>query len=92
MSFINNNMRTQRQIKAKKREIVMNTALYVGYCNDVFNLLPGYTLIPVIKEFAEIISNMKNDKEIENMIITECVRNMNYQDFKEIESYFFNSI
>ena len=81
---------TKKQIKAKKREIVNNTALYVGYYNSVFNYLPAYALIPAIKEYAEIISKMKTEKEIENLLITESVKNMNYQDFKKIENYFLN--
>ena len=81
---------TQRQIKAKKRAIVENSAINVGYYNSVFNYLPAYALFPAIKEFASTISNMKNDKEIEDILITESVKNMNYQDFKDIQNYFFN--
>lgn len=81
---------TQRQIKAKKRAITENTAINVGYYNSVFNYLPAYALLSAIKEFAEVIGKTKNDKDIENILITESVRNMNYQDFRKIENYFFN--
>lgn len=82
--------RTKKQIKSKKKAITENTAINVGYYNSVFNCLPAYALIPVIKEFAELISRTEKEKDIENILITESVKNMNYQDFRQIENYFFD--
>lgn len=82
--------RTKKQIKSKKKAITENTAINVGYYNSVFNYLPAYVLIPAIKEFAELISRTEKEKDIENILITESVKNMNYQDFRQIENYFFD--
>lgn len=82
--------RTKKQIKSKKKAITENTAINVGYYNSVFNYLPAYALIPAIKEFAELISRTEKEKDIENILITESVKNMNYQDFRQIENYFFD--
>lgn len=82
--------RIKKQIKAKKKDILEYTAINIGYHNSVLNHLPVYALIPVIKEFAHLINNTSKDKDIENILITESVRKMNYQDFKQIEEYFFN--
>ena len=37
------------------------------------------------------ISESSSEIEIENMLITECVRIMSYQDFKNVSSFFYCS-
>lgn len=82
--------RKQKQIKAKKKAVSENTAINVGYANAVFNKIPAYALILAVKECAGFIGSVSKEKQIENILITESVKNMNYQDFREIENYFFD--
>lgn len=80
---------TQKQIKAKKKAIVENTAINIGYAQAVFYEIPAYAMIKAIKENTEIIKPNQKDIEVENILITESIKNMNYQDFKDIQNYFF---
>ena len=81
---------SKQQIKKKKQEIVEVTAINVGYATAVFNQIPAYAMIAAFRENVDLISTMKTDTDIMNLLVTESVRHMSYQDFKDIEKYFFN--
>lgn len=81
---------SKQQIKKKKQEIVEVTAINVGYATAVFNQIPAYAMIAAVRENVDLISTMKTDTDIMNLLVTESVRHMSYQDFKDIEKYFFN--
>ena len=81
---------SKQQIKKKKDEIVRNTALNVGYAIDVFNQIPAYAMIAAVRESVDLIPTMRTDSDVMNLLVTESVRHMSYQDFKDIEQYFFN--
>lgn len=81
---------SKQQIKKKKDEIVRNTAINVGYSTDVFNQIPTYAMIAVVRESVDLIPTMRTDSDVMNLLVTESVRHMSYQDFKDIEQYFFN--
>ena len=36
------------------------------------------------------ITSKTTNAELENMFVTESINAMNFQDFKEVEKYFFN--
>ncbi len=82
-------MKNQKSLKNQKKEIVNKTALFVGYSMKVLNKLPIYAMIEGIKAVKEI-SKTDDDNEIQNIFLTESIKNTNYQDFKNIATYFFN--
>ena len=51
-------------------------------------------LIDTIKEIAVNgwINNNTSEQELRNMLITESVKNMSYQEFKDIAHYFFGFV
>lgn len=81
---------SKQQIKKKKDEIVRNTAINVGYSTDAFNQIPTYAMIAAVRERVDLIPTMRTDSDVMNLLVTESVRHMSYQDFKDIEQYFFN--
>ena len=85
-------MKTKKQLKTLKKNIINNSAINVGYYEVVINKLPNYALIEAIKEVSLMgcVKKDTSDSEIKNIIITESVRHINYQDFKDISNYFFN--
>ena len=81
---------SKQQIKKKKQEIVEVTAINVGYATAVFNQIPAYAMIAAVRENVALIPMMKTETDVMNLLVTESVRHMSYQDFKDIEQYFFN--
>lgn len=91
---------TQKQTKALKREIVEEGALQIGYLQGVKAKM--LELDPDIIEKTVASSGgwvgesltLQADEvpqrgEFDNILVTEMVRNLNYQDFKEVAPYFF---
>lgn len=68
-------METKKRYKALKKEIVYNTAVVEDF--KVISL-------------NGLISSSSNESEISNMVITESIRFLNFQDFKNLAPYFFN--
>lgn len=77
-----------------KADISQNTAINIGYYWEVLNEIPGEVLIDTIKEIAMNgwINNNTSEQELRNMLITESVKNMSYQEFKDIAHYFFGFV
>lgn len=84
----------QRTYKDLKADISQNTAINIGYYWEVLNEIPGEVLIDTIKEIAlnGWINNNTSEQELRNMLITESVKNMSYQEFKDIAHYFFGFV
>lgn len=84
----------QRTYKDLKADISQNTAINIGYYWEVLNEIPGEVLIDTIKEIAMNgwINNNTSEQELRNMLITESVKNMSYQEFKDIAHYFFGFV
>lgn len=84
----------QRTYKDLKADISQNTAINIGYYWEVLNEIPGEVLIDTIKEIAVNgwINNNTSKQELRNMLITESVKNMSYQEFKDIAHYFFGFV
>lgn len=84
----------QKTYKDLKADISQNTAINVGYYWEVLNEIPGEVLIDTIKEIAlnGWINNNTSEQELRNMLVTESVKNMSYQEFKDIAHYFFGFV
>lgn len=82
-------MKSKKQIKQLKKNISINTAVNIGYYSIVVEKLPSYVIIDAIKQILKYTTERSTDAEIENILVTEAIKSMNYQDFKEIEKYFF---
>jgi len=82
---------TKKQIKALKKDIVNNTAVNVGYYESVLDNIPSYAMIEAIKEMTTtgLISKETKDADIKNILVTESVKQMSYQDFKDVSKFFF---
>lgn len=83
----------QNQIKRLKKSIVKESAINIGFNTSVINKLPEYAIIEAIRKIALILPNNSYtpDADIRNMLVTESVKAMNFQDFKEIKDYFFHN-
>lgn len=84
----------QKTYKDLKEDISQNTAINIGYYWEVLNEIPGEVLIDTIKEIAlnGWINNNTSEQELRNMLVTESVKNMSYQEFKDIAHYFFGFV
>lgn len=84
----------QKTYKDLKADISQNTAINIGYYWEVLNEIPGEVLIDTIKEIAMNgwINNNTSEQELRNMLVTESVKNMSYQEFKDIAHYFFGFV
>ena len=84
----------QKTYKDLKADISQNTAINIGYYWEVLNEIPGEVLIDTIKEIAlnGWINNNTSEQELRNMLITESIKNMSYQEFKDIAHYFFGFV
>ena len=84
----------QKTYKDLKADISQNTAINIGYYWEVLNEIPGEVLIDTIKEIAlnGWINNNTSEQELRNMLVTESVKNMSYQEFKDIAHYFFGFV
>ena len=82
-------MKTKAQFKSLKKRITEETAVNVGYYTEILSQLPEYALFEAIRQSKDILKPNTHDAELRNIIVTESVKAMNYQDFKEIAGMFF---
>lgn len=84
----------KRTYKELKKEIVRDTALNVGYYPKVINEINNDVLLDTIKEISlnGWITEKTKDIDLQNMIVTEAVRKMSYQEFKDIADNFFSFV
>ena len=82
-------MKTKAEFKALKRRISEETAVNVGYYTEVLTQLPEYALFEAIRKIKNISAPLHDDEALRNIIVTESVKAMNYQDFKEVAGMFF---
>lgn len=82
---------TKKQLKQLKKEIVENTAIECGFATAVMEKIPSYSLLEAVREITANgwQLNGLDDMSLNNILLTESVKAMNYQDFKEIAPYFF---
>lgn len=84
-------MKSQKEIKRLKKNIVENSAVNAGYYSTIIQNIPSYALIEAVKEIASkgLIKEMTGNADAENIIVTEAVKSMSFQDFKEVYKFFF---
>ena len=81
-------MKTKAQFKSLKKRITEETAVNVGYYTEILSQLPEYALFEAIRVSKNIPEN--SNEELRNIIVTESVKAMSYQDFKEVARMFFD--
>lgn len=83
---------TKKQIKTLKKEIVKNTAINIGYYNNITKEYTAWEIAETIKKINEehpINYENKRIPEIENIIITELIKNTSYSKFKKYVAKYF---
>ena len=82
----------QKQFKRMKREVEEETARGVGYFEGILEHIPSYPLSEAVKELALTgwITPKTAIVDVQNMLVTESIKRMNYQDFKEVAPYLFS--
>lgn len=87
----------QKTIKGIKREISEDTAINVGFYQGtlatILDKLGTYHLKEVLSDQGDLISSIAqshSETELENIIVTEMINKMSYQEFKEVASCFFS--
>jgi len=75
-----------------KREVEEETARGVGYFEGILEHIPSYPLSEAVKELALTgwITPQTAIVDVQNMLVTESIKRMNYQDFKEVAPYLFS--
>ena len=82
----------QKHFKRMKREVEEETARGIGYFEGILEHIPSYPLSEAVKELALSgwITPHTDVIDVQNMIVTESIKWMNYQDFKEVAPYLFS--
>lgn len=85
-------MKTKKQIKALKKQIVTNSAVNVGFHNTIIKALPIYATIEAVKNISlnGYININTPEADTRNIFVTEAIKVTSYQDFKELTKYFFS--
>lgn len=85
-------MLRQKDYKQMKKEVVEDTAVNVGYLYGILQVIPDYALMEAIREIAinGWLTVQTRDGDLHNMLMTESIKAMNYQDFKEVAPYLFS--
>ena len=85
---------SKKTYKDIKKEVSLNTAINVGYYSNVINDIHPRLLTETITELATNgwIREDTQHADIMNMLVTESVKKMNYQEFKNIADKFFSFI
>lgn len=83
---------TKKEIKSLKKEIIEDTAINVGYWNEIFSeiaLINHRLMFEVMNNAYELgIEYDERKSNFENFIVTEFVKEIGYQDFKKLIPYF----
>lgn len=81
---------TQKKLKKLKKDIVETSAINVGYRCSIVSALPDYSILEAVKEISTtgLVKAEMEEADVCNILITEAVKKMNFQDFKEIAKYF----
>ena len=85
---------SKKTYKDIKKEVSLNTAMNVGYYSNVISDIHPRLLTETITELATNgwIKEDTEHEDIMNMLVTESVKKMNYQEFKNIADKFFSFI
>lgn len=82
---------SKKDYKRIKQEVIEESAYGVGFFDGIFSHLPDYALVDAVRAISEegFIGHGTDDGTIRNMLVTEAIQAMNYQDFKEVAPYLF---
>ncbi|MGG6831228.1 UNVERIFIED_CONTAM: hypothetical protein KB574_00030 [Streptococcus canis] len=81
----------QSQYKRMKKQVIEETAIGVGYFEGITSVIPFYAMIKAIRELSRsYLVDKLNDAEVQNILVTESIKALNYQDFKEVAPYLFS--
>ena len=84
-------MKTQKQLKKLKKDIANQTAINIGYYQSILQNIPNYAILVATRNICKMgLKDKTTDSELENMMVTESINAMNFQDFKKVAKYFFN--
>ena len=84
-------METQKKLKKLKKDIANKTAINIGYYQSILQNIPNYAILVATRNICKMgLKDKTTDSELENMIVTESIKAMNFQDFKKVAKYFFN--
>ena len=84
-------MDTQKKLKKLKKDIANKTAINIGYYQSILQNIPNYAILVATRNICKMgLKDKTTDSELENMIVTESINAMNFQDFKKVAKYFFN--
>lgn len=83
---------SQRLYKQMKREVTEESAYGVGFFEGIESKIPLYAMVDAVREMASNgwVRADTSDAELRNMLITESIKQLNYQDFKDVASYLFS--
>ncbi|HFI0149782.1 TPA: hypothetical protein ACGO3A_001328 [Streptococcus suis] len=89
---MNTRQLSQRDYKNLKKEVVEESAINVGYFSGIIQALPDYALMDAIRTIAldGWLTMNTEDSTLHNMLVTESIKNLNYQDFKDVAPYLFS--
>lgn len=89
---MNNHLLSKKEYKQLKREVIEETAFGVGYYPEIMEKIPEYALFDAIREIVEYgwIKPNTDNATLRNMLITESIEKMSYQDFKDVAPYLFS--
>ncbi|MBY5006610.1 hypothetical protein K6V33_10325 [Streptococcus suis] len=89
---MNTRQLSQRDWKNLKKEVVEETAINVGYFPGIMQALPDYALMDAIRSIAldGWLTVNTEDSTLHNMLVTESIKHLNYQDFKDVAPYLFS--
>ena len=83
-------METQKKLKKLKKDIANKTAINIGYYQSILQNIPNYAILVATRNICKMgLKDKTTDSELENMIVTESINAMNFQDFKKVAKYFF---
>lgn len=82
----------QKQLKRLKKEVEEYSAFEIGYFNGILSAIPPYALIEAIRELSSNgwVGGKTEDTELQNMLVTEAIKALNYEDFKQVAPYLFS--
>lgn len=83
---------SQRDYKKMKKDVDEYGAYGIGFWEGIESQIPLYVWVDVTRKIGEEgwIRPGMTDAQIKQLLITESIRHMNFQDFKRVASYLFN--
>lgn len=83
---------TQRDYKNMKKDVDEFGAYGVGFFEGIESQIPLYVWVDVVRDIASQgwVTATTTDVQMKQMLITESIKRMNFQDFKAVAPYLFS--